>query len=675
MTSEKEEVVESDESETIEGSEIKRYTLKEIDPKNKKITEKPIVTGYRNTGNGNALRLIEYFGEKLRYSEPVKRWFVWDGKRWKRDESLKIFELCKETANRIYNEAAFLDSKSERKEIEAWGKHSESAYALHEMEQLARSDARMRILPDEFDARHNLINFPNGTLDLDTREFREHRREDMLSRITKVPYIPLQKSQYFYKTLLSALPADVTVYLQRVLGSMLAYTAQNKEILLLYGKSYAGKSSLTQAVYNGLGEYSASFPKEVLEKTRQSIAANAARPELMALEGIRIAWTEETSSDMIFDEAIFRSLTSSGVKSARNIFERQREIHIGASYVIETNSPPVIAEIDPNSRIAMLDRILVAPFLKSIPPEKRDKNVLRKMTNDEDELTVAVAWVIQGYFDRVDQGLQIPDSVIQGKDTYEMLVNPLFDFVKEEVIFDSGLKDGTMHHETQTLSMDLYEKFKENEGLEGVRAVGNIKRFDKHFSNLIPYFEKQTGIKAVQHHVREGSAWDNVRLRAEDDVEVIDTTPKAVVNNTMFETKETMNLLDYYNIVHTSSLPVHVLTGNIEEPVFEPVSDLPPEPAVQPPEHVDTPVSPERTPPQVEVALAVYNILRQFRNAGGSRNKLTLGYDDLRSAICDTIRKDRPEWASNYDLEGSYDHLCKNDPKIEAIITDLTNKK
>jgi putative DNA primase/helicase len=270
---------------------------------------------------------------------------------------------------------------------------------------LARSDVRVRISPEELDARPELINFPNGTLDLEKREFREHRREDMLSKMTKVPYDPTHSSKYFYPTLQNAMPADVVVYLQRVLGSFLEYTTQNKEILILYGAPYAGKSSITQAVYNALGDYAAAFPKELLQKSRHGIAANAARPELMALEGVRIAWTEETNQDMIFDEAMFRSITSSGIKSARNLFERQRQIHLGASFIIETNAPPTIDVTDENSRNAMLDRILVAPFLKTIPKEKRDKKVLRRLTHDPDELMVAIAWLVQGYFERKDYGL------------------------------------------------------------------------------------------------------------------------------------------------------------------------------------------------------------------------------------------------------------------------------
>ena len=570
--------VQDSDNRCLSGDRVKEHTLKIIDERSEQQTDVPIVTGHNITGSGNAKRLVTYFGDIIRYSAQLKCWFVYDGTRWARDEQLKIMELAKATADRIHAEVAFLerdDSKEQkeaRKELSKWALKSESRYNLEEMVSLARSDARILISPEELDARTELINFPNGTLDLEKWEFREHRREDMLSKMTKVPYDPTRCSEYFYPTLLNAMPADVVIYLQRVLGSFLDYTTQNKEILILYGAHYAGKSSITQAVYNALGDYAAPFPKELLQKSKHGIAANAARPELMALEGVRIAWTEETNEDMIFDESIFRSITSSGIKSARNIFERQRKIHLGASFIIETNAPPHIDVTNNNSRNAMLDRILVAPFLKTIPEGKRDKTVLRRLTNDPDELMVAIVWLVQGYFDRMDHGLQIPDSVTQGKEEYEVQVNPLFEFVKNEVVFDDGRKNGEIHHETRTRTTDLLERLWDTEG----KVVGNPRRFNKHFEELLPYFEKKTGIKAERKHLRDGAAWINVWLREEGDellsekeIQSASVMCDDVTDNTPFGERNLSNLTDYYRHLHQNPKLRHTITPNFPSILIE----------------------------------------------------------------------------------------------------------
>ncbi len=46
------------------------------------------------------------------------------------------------------------------------------------------------VLPGEFDARPELFNCRNGTLELPTMTFREHRKEDMLTKQAAVDYDP-----------------------------------------------------------------------------------------------------------------------------------------------------------------------------------------------------------------------------------------------------------------------------------------------------------------------------------------------------------------------------------------------------------------------------------------------------------------------------------------------------
>ena len=675
----------------LSGDSVKEYTLKTIDTRSEKETDVSIVTGYKMTGSGNALRLIAYFGDSIRHCNQLKCWFIFDGTRWVRDEQLKIMELAKQTADRIHAEAAFLrrdDPKEERKareELAKWALKSESLYNLQEMVSLAKSDVRVRISPEELDARTELMNFPNGTLDLEKRGFREHRREEVLSKMTNVPFDPTCNSEYFYPTLLNAMPADVVVYLQRVLGSCLEYTTQNKEILILYGAPYAGKSSVTQAVYNGLGDYAAPFPKELLQKSRHSVASNAARPELMALEGVRIAWTEETNEDMIFEESIFRSLTSSGIKSARNLFERQRKIHLGASFVIETNAPPTVDVTDQNSRNAMLDRILVCPFLNTIPKEKRDKEVLKRLTSDPDELTVAIAWLVQGYFDRKDHGLQIPDSVTQGKEEYEVQVNPLFEFVNSELVFDDGRKNGGLHHQTRTLTADLLQRLRDTEE----KVVANSRQFNKHFKNLVPYFEKKTGIKAELKHLHDGAAWLNVRLRDESDEVLSERGGQStsgvgddVTENTSFGESNPANLVDYYRHLQKETNLRHSITPSFVDILIEclnaPELDFEASEGKieNEPERDDNVTETEITltkgkcqPSQAELAEVIHDILSQF-NKAASEQEMRFEYSHVRVAVCARIKNDHPEW-SEYDLEAAYDRLCEGDAEIDAMIVSV----
>lgn len=208
---------------------------------------------------------------------------------------------------------------------------------------------------------------------------------------------------------------------------------------------------------------------------------------------------------------------------------------------------PMLATM-PNSKLVALTTPAGkrgAAFLKTIPKEKRDKKVLRRLTNDPDELMVAIAWLVQGYFERKDHGLQIPDSVTQGKEEYEVQVNPLYPFVKNEVIFDDGSKNGGIYHETRTLTGELLQRVWDTEG----KVVGNPRQFNRHFKALLPYFEKKTGIKAEHKHARDGSAWINVRLRGEGD-EVLLKKGGQSVQDTCDDVTEKVMIQRFSNTTH-----------------------------------------------------------------------------------------------------------------------------
>lgn len=57
------------------------------------------------TDLGNARRLVERFGEDIRYCRPWKFWLVWDGTRWVKDDTGAVERMAKEMAEAIVHEA------------------------------------------------------------------------------------------------------------------------------------------------------------------------------------------------------------------------------------------------------------------------------------------------------------------------------------------------------------------------------------------------------------------------------------------------------------------------------------------------------------------------------------------------------------------------------------------
>src|SRR5215217_151446 len=67
------------------------------------------------TDLGNAARLIHRHGEDLRYCWLWRKWLVWHGKRWIKDDTGEVYRLAKETVASIYQEAAAAPDDERRK--------------------------------------------------------------------------------------------------------------------------------------------------------------------------------------------------------------------------------------------------------------------------------------------------------------------------------------------------------------------------------------------------------------------------------------------------------------------------------------------------------------------------------------------------------------------------------
>ena len=60
---------------------------------------------YHPTDLGNARRLVDRFGQDLKYVSQWG-WMVWDGQRWAKDETGEVDRRAKDTVRGMYEEAS-----------------------------------------------------------------------------------------------------------------------------------------------------------------------------------------------------------------------------------------------------------------------------------------------------------------------------------------------------------------------------------------------------------------------------------------------------------------------------------------------------------------------------------------------------------------------------------------
>ena len=104
-----------------------------------------------------------------------------------------LSQMAKKAARYLYQQAQLIEDDDLRDKALTHARRSESRKAREATVALAQSEPGTAVSPDKFDQNPYLLNVLNGTIDLRTGELREHRREDLISRIVHISYDPEAK--------------------------------------------------------------------------------------------------------------------------------------------------------------------------------------------------------------------------------------------------------------------------------------------------------------------------------------------------------------------------------------------------------------------------------------------------------------------------------------------------
>jgi putative DNA primase/helicase len=236
---------------------------------------------YPLTDMGNADLLVDRHGHELHYCYTSKNWHVWDGTRWKADDTGEIYRRGKETVKHLYVEAS-------KQSDEAYVKHarqSQSYKSITAMVNLAKSDDRIAINNKSFDKNPWLLNVLNGTIDCSTGELRSHDPNDLMTKLAPVEFDPAADCLTWLKFLDRSMDGNDNLirYLQRAVGYALTGDTSEHVLFLFYGTGQNGKSTFINVIVKMLGDYAKQAAPNLLnEKYFESHPT-----EIADLEGCR----------------------------------------------------------------------------------------------------------------------------------------------------------------------------------------------------------------------------------------------------------------------------------------------------------------------------------------------------------------------------------------------------
>jgi P4 family phage/plasmid primase-like protien len=375
---------------------------------------------YLCTDSGNAERLADRHGANLRYCYPWLRWLVYDGTRWRVDDRGAVVRLAKDTARSIFEEAKEAPDDETAKRLGKWATSSLSENKLRAMISLAQSEPGVPVLPEEMDASRELLNVLNGTIDLRTGEIREHRREDLITKLAPVEYDPGAEAPTWAATLERVLPSEeVRRFFKKVCGYALTGDVSEQMLPVLYGTGANGKSTVLNALLAVLGDYGMQAAPDLL------VAKKGAHPtELADLFGMRFVASIEVEDGSRLAESLVKQLTGGDRIKARRMRQDFWEFEPTHKVFMSCNHKPQVRGSDN----AIWRRIRLVPFTETIPPAEQDKHLPDKL---REERAGILAWAVEGCREWRREGLQAPEEVRQATGAYRAEMDVLGAFLRE----------------------------------------------------------------------------------------------------------------------------------------------------------------------------------------------------------------------------------------------------
>ena len=420
----------------------------------------------RDCLNSNALGDGTLFAQinrhKFLYVASSKLWFAWMGHYWDVDYQER-YNYAVENVVEVYNlEAAYIKKQIEKAQAGADEDQAKRLGGLYKkllgrISKLRDDKGRkscvlfartcadpLSIKGDELDQNTNLIVFINGVVDIRTGELRPGRPSDMLRTNSPTQWLGLDTPcPLFDKAVLDILGGDESLvrYVQRSLGAAMGGNNAEQKFHIWHGEDGRnGKGIIKNMVMKAMGRgYTGPIKSSMLTLQRFK-NPDAPSASIMYLRGKRWVFASELSKGETYDTSQVKLITGKDPLNGRSPNDKfETDFDPTHTVFLQTNNN---AHADADDR-AMYARVLVVKFEQVFcaHPEADNEHPIDPMLDIKlmAELPGIAAWLMRGYFDYLQQGLNPPPKVIAWTDEYRQNEDCLGSFIEAECELGPGL--------------------------------------------------------------------------------------------------------------------------------------------------------------------------------------------------------------------------------------------
>ncbi|VFQ44405.1 DNA primase family protein [Desulfoluna butyratoxydans] len=499
---------------------------------------------------GDAELLIDRVGDRYTFDHKRKQWYRNVGTHWVEDGVNQIraevvalaehFDRAAFEARKTKKSAAKKSESAEKKKEEAEEQENEEAAKKADQEikeaseeattcskdaklfsdraKKLRGDRRiagilnmatsgadsMGISGDDstWDRHPTLLACPNGVIDLETGKLYKGEPKHYIRKASPFNFPGLHAySASWHDTFGKIMCWDPVMmdYVERVVGYAATGLVSHKEFYVAKGPTANnGKSTFFDAIQMALGDAAGTIKKEVLlQKKNQGSGAD---PDLLMLDGLRMAIASEPEQGSKFDKEVIKMVTGGDRITTRGLYMDNITFMAISKLFIHANFTPQVAKADQ----AFFNRMRIIPFdaqfvgnpdevdlARHIYPGIPRTTIDRQLQKDGPAI---LAWIVRcarKYL--ADETLKYPLKVAEEIEQYQDDMDEIGRWVAEWCLVDK-------HNETyKTKAKDLYDSFKlycrnvlekAEAFIPTQRTFGEQlqQRFEKKKTNYVYYF-------------------------------------------------------------------------------------------------------------------------------------------------------------------------------------------
>lgn len=392
---------------------------------------------------GNAERLIEGYGNNLRYCEAKGGWLVWNGYCWLPDRTNQVSQQLQNIVRGLHAQVERTGDFDLSATLKKWALRSETSGTHKGTLELASTLEGVTVPVDGFD--HQPWHFPaaNGIIDLRTGDLLPHAREFHFTTVSGIPYQPSARAPKWRTALERWLPdEEVRLFIQRAVGYTLTGMNSEQVFFFLHGAGSNGKSTFILVLQGILGQMCRRISTEAVTLRAGGSPGTLREQAAARLVGSRMAVVSEIDRNARWAEGWLKDLTGGGVISTKLLYRDPGETLPTAKLWIDANHEPrampgaiegLQAETDSFWR-----RLREIPWHTAVQASERILDFHRILLRDEGP--GILAWAVEGCLEWQLNGLPVPTVVKAATDAYRHKEDTLRPFIDEWLVRKEGAK-------------------------------------------------------------------------------------------------------------------------------------------------------------------------------------------------------------------------------------------